>query len=298
MTITASPRTRREARTAQVAQSGRVIACWGVAASGKSSIALNLAYQLARGGSRVLLVDADTHSPALATALALSEHPAGLAPMLRFARQQRLTEIEFAAQSVVVRFGKAKFCLVPGITPTRWPEVTPAAFTQFLAYASERFDQIVVDLATPLESELYGPSGPMARNDFTRWMLASAQQVLVCLSADPVSIARFLQLEPQLAELRGGPETVVIVNNFRERAIGAGAKNEISRTIKALTGRKVSLFVKHRPKLFDDALRAGSPIGLSKAFSQAGLALAKLVSWPHLPSSSSKPRQRRSTSTG
>ena len=275
MTTTAPPRTRREARTVKP-RSQRIVVCWGTQGSGKSTIALSLAANLAASGARVLLVDADIQSPSLATALALSEHPAGLAPLLRFARLARLGDLEFATQSAVLKFGRAKFTFVPGITPARWPEVTPGAFQQLLEYCREHFDFVIVDTATSIEAEIFANHSPQGRNDFTRWLLAAAETLVVSLGADPISITRFLQLEPQLAELRQGGETSIVVNYYRSRAIGAGAKSEIVRTIKTLTGRRVTAFLDYRPKQHDIALRDGTPIGIPS--------LSKLVSWPHSPS--------------
>ena len=276
MTTVAPPRTRREAR-AQVSRTTKLVVCWGTQGSGKSTIALGLAGQLASAGARVLLVDADTYSASLATALALTDHPAGLAPLLRFARLDRLGELEFAAQSAVLKFGRAKFTFIPGITPARWPEVTPAAFQKLLLYCQASFDYVVVDSATPIEPEIFANDTPLGRNDFTRWLLASAETLVVCVAADPVSITRFMQLEPQLAELRPGAGSSVVVNKYRTRSIGTGAKAEIIRTVKTLTGRRVSAFIDYRPKQYDIALRDGTPVPLAT--------LGKLVSWPHSLSS-------------
>ena len=42
---------------------GRVIACWGSIGSGKTTICVNLGFELASLGKRVLIVDFDSHRP-------------------------------------------------------------------------------------------------------------------------------------------------------------------------------------------------------------------------------------------
>ena len=64
-----------------------VVGCWGPAGSpGKSTVAANLACEMALLGKRVLLVDLDTLSPSLAIALGLVDTPAGLSACLRLSR--------------------------------------------------------------------------------------------------------------------------------------------------------------------------------------------------------------------
>ena len=63
-----------------------VIAIWGPAGSpGKSTLATNVAAELALAGQKVLLVDLDTLAPSLALGLGLVDTPAGLSACLRLA---------------------------------------------------------------------------------------------------------------------------------------------------------------------------------------------------------------------
>ena len=62
----------------------RIIAVWGPGgAPGRSTLAIELAVELARGGRHVGLIDADTHAPSLALALGLADEGPGFAAACR-----------------------------------------------------------------------------------------------------------------------------------------------------------------------------------------------------------------------
>ncbi|MGA7148209.1 MAG: P-loop NTPase, partial [Microbacterium sp.] len=64
--------------------SPRIIAVWGPAgAPGRSTVAVELAVELARGGRHVGLIDADTHAPSIALALGLADEGPGFAAACR-----------------------------------------------------------------------------------------------------------------------------------------------------------------------------------------------------------------------
>jgi len=258
-----------------IAKPPAVIACWGHPGSGKSTIALNLATALA-SHARVLLIDADTHSPSQAEALALAEHPAGLAPMLRFARQGRLTAEHFDQQSMKLK-SATSFTLIPGINPTRWPEVTPQAFALLLEQTKADFDFIVVDLASPIEAGLYQTESPLERNAFTRWMLSTADQLITSFNADPVSFNRHLALESELQELRRNLPTTLVVNRMRRGALGVTARGNLERTLKALTGRKIAAFLPEDTKATDSSIRRGVPLNAGRSGSPLRKALNQLA---------------------
>jgi cellulose biosynthesis protein BcsQ len=271
-----TPPTRRSIRAAKP-KNLRVITVWGSQGSGKSTIALNLAAELAKGKHSVLLIDADTHSACLTTALALNEHPAGLAPMLRFARQGRLGPAEFESQSLKLRSANATFSLIPGINPTRWSEVTPQAFELLLEYSVRQFEYVIIDTAATIEPSLYSGAHPLERNEFTRWLIRSSELLLVTFAVDPVSVARFLNSEPELQELRPEKPTLIVANRFRTTTLGPTAKRQLEQTLKALTNRQINAFLPNDPKSQDAAMKNGTPLAGTRAKSPLRKAIAQLV---------------------
>lgn len=273
-TIQAAPPTRRQAKSAP--RRLKTIAIWGTPGSGKSTIALNLAVTLAKR-AKVLLIDADTQQPSQTAALALTDHPAGLAPLLRFARLSRLGPEEFAKQSMLLKSKNVTFTLVPGATPNRWPEITPAAFEQLIEYCQREFDFIVIDAASSLEPGLYSQDSPLERNAFTRWLIQSSQLVIETLNPEPVSVARFLAAQEDLKTLRPNQPTLTVVNKMRLGALGPNAKNQLSHSLKMLANTKIHAFLPFDPRSTDAALRNGSPLNSIRRKSPLLKAIVQLV---------------------
>jgi cellulose biosynthesis protein BcsQ len=277
MTLTiAAPPTRRSQRH-QTPKNLKVITIWGVSGSGKSTIALNLAAELAKTKARVLLIDADTHGPSQVEALALTDHPAGLAPMLRFARQNRLNPPEFETQSIRLKTARATFTFIPGINKQRWPEVTPQAFELLLEHACQLFDFVVIDTASDIEANLYSQAHPLERNEFTRWLLRHSELLIATFAVDPVSISRFLAIEPELQEIRKDKPITLVANKHRNSTLGPTAKQQLNQTFKQLTQRKVDAFLPNDPKAQDAALKNGTPLLGARIKSPLRKAIAQLV---------------------
>ena len=57
--------------------------------TGKTTVAINIALELAAEKARVLLIDGDIQGPAVANHFVLTQQPAGIQAALRIASQQR-----------------------------------------------------------------------------------------------------------------------------------------------------------------------------------------------------------------
>ena len=127
--LTAPPvRSATVAEAAAAAPSGpRVIAVWGPAgAPGRSTIAIELAVELARGGRHVGLVDADTHAPSIALALGLADEAPGFAAACRQSEFGGLDARELTRISAPI--GRTGVDVLTGLNrPSRWPELSDPA---------------------------------------------------------------------------------------------------------------------------------------------------------------------------
>lgn len=262
-----------------------VIAVWGPAGSpGKSTVAVNVASELALQGERVLLIDLDTLAPSLALSLGLVDTPAGLSACLRLAEQNRLSIDEYKRLTISIALGRNELSFMPGLSSAhRWPEVTPERFEKLLTYLQGVIDHVVVDLpqATAFRSHLFHPSA-MATGDFNRDtllrnMLSKAAKVILVSGSDPVAAARLLIAKEFLDDLEASIDPLLAVNRFRNTALGSRAKEELAETFLTLAGLRVDVFIPEDRENLDRAMLNGLPLALLKRSSPARVAIAELA---------------------
>lgn len=257
----------------------RTILVWGPAgAPGRTTVAIELAVELARGGRRVGLVDADAHAPGVSIALGLADEGPGFAAACRQADFGGLDARELARIAVPV--GRTGVEVLTGINrPSRWPELSDARVTAALATCAEWVDYVVVDVAASLErdeeivSDLDGPR----RNAATIAALRSADLVVAVAGADPVGIARFLRGFAELRATIGATPIVVVANRLRPGALGIDARGQVRRTLDRFGGVGDVWFLPQDPRSADAALLAATPIAVVAPKSPLTLAIRRFV---------------------
>lgn len=256
-----------------------LIVVWGPAgAPGRSTVAIELAVELARGGRHIALVDADTHAPSIAVALGLADEGPGFAAACRQAELGGLDARELTRISAPLERGGVD--VLTGINrPSRWPELSETRVQQALAHCREWADHTVVDVAAPLErdeeivSDLAGPR----RNAATLAALRSADLVVAVASADPVGVSRFLRGYAELRATVGGTRVAVVVNRLRPGALGVDARGQVRRALERFGGIDDVWFLPMDPRSTDAALLAGGPIADVAPRSPFTLALRRFV---------------------
>ncbi|WP_347978499.1 P-loop NTPase [Microbacterium sp. ProA8] len=274
----------------------RVIAVWGAAgAPGRSTVATELAVELARGGRHVALVDADTHAPSLALTLGLADEGPGFAAACRQAELGGLDARELTR--IAVPLGRTGVDVLTGINrPSRWPELSDRRVAAALAACREWADYTVVDVASSLErdeeivSDLDGPR----RNAATLAALRSADLVVAVVAADPVGIARFLRGHADLRATIGATPVAVVANRLRPGTLGIDARGQVRRTLDRFGGIEDVWFLPQDARSTDAAILASLPIAEVAPRAPLTLAVRRFVGEAVVPA----PEPQRAASGG
>jgi MinD-like ATPase involved in chromosome partitioning or flagellar assembly len=264
----------------------RLVAIWGPhGAPGRSTIAVGLAAELARGGRHVALVDADAHAPSLAMALGLPDEGPGFAVACRQAELDALDEVEL--QRISVALGGADVDVLTGINrPSRWPELSERRVRAALAACARWAEHTVVDVAASLERDEEIVSDVIAgprRNAATLAALEAADHVVAVLAADPVSVARFLRSVGELRAVTGSTPLTVVVNRLRRGAVGIDARGQLRRTLERYADIRDVWFVPEDRRAADAAMLAARPAAEVAGRSAMVSAIRRIVGEALLP---------------
>lgn len=276
MTIT---ETRTRSRTKQpvaVESEARVFTVWGPhGATGKSTLAINLAYEFTQIGKKVLLLDLDTYAPTLAQLLPIAKVTAGLAGAARLIRQGRFTLEELDRLSVQLSYRRTRLNVLQGLAnPSRWAEVTPETVSQLINLAKFSFDIIIADVASSLEDQLTGSEHPTQRNGATRTALQNSNLTITCLSGTPLSVSRYLLQFNSLNELQKNRLLVMNRSDPEQKLVAA---------IKSLTRESVTQFIPNDEPSLALAEAQMLPIALARRKAPVRAAIVslahKLLEW-------------------
>lgn len=235
-----------------------VIAVWGPAgAPGRTTIAVNIAAELAAAGHRVALIDADPYGGAVAPALGLLDETPGFAAACRLAGAGSLdrTELERVAQRYTSP--RASFDVYSGLVgPNRWPELAHARVSSALEAMRGQFEYLVVDTGFSLErdEELTSDQFAPRRNAATFAVLEAADRVVAVGLADPVGLSRLLRGHGELVALVDPERVDVIVNRVRQSALGIDAHAQVRQTLQRFAGIDTATLLPHDGRAADAAI--------------------------------------------
>lgn len=269
----------------------KVIAVWGpTGAPGRSTVALNLAAELARSAS-TLLVDCDTYGSSVAQSLGLLDEAPGVAAAARAADQGALDLAALARIAPEVFPGLRVLTGIP--RAERWTELRAPSVAHVLTVARQLGQFVVIDCGFAIEDDeelSYDTLAPR-RNAATLTALGCADELLVVGSADPVGLQRLVRAVQDLAAVPSPPPRVV-VNRVRASAVGTRPERRIAEALGRFAGMDGLTYLPWDQDSLDGAMFAGASLAEFAPQSELRHAIASLTT-AYAGSAPERRRRRR-----
>lgn len=235
---------------------GEVLVVWGPGSPGRTTVALNLAAELATPLSRVVLIDADTVGASLAQCLAVLDEAPGLAAAARVADQGGLDGRALARLAPEVRPG---LLLLTGLPRAdRWPELRESALADVIEVARRHASYVVVDVAAAVDhdEELSFDTQAPRRNGATLTALGAADRVVVVGAGDPIGLQRLVRGLDALPALTAATRDV-LVTRVRPGPVGPEPERRIREALERFAGARAVHLVPEDRESLDAALLHG-----------------------------------------
>ncbi|WP_062071686.1 AAA family ATPase [Demequina sediminicola] len=250
----------REAGSPSTSARGVVIAIWGpTGAPGRTTVAVNLAAEIASAGREALIIDADTYGGAVGQACGMLDEAPGLAAVSRASLNGTLdARILHSHARQVAPHLRA----LTGITrPQRWPELPGSALEQVWEVARECADVVIVDAGFGLEQDeelTYDTVAPQ-RHGATLSALAAADLIVAVGSAEPLGVQRLIHgLESLSAHAPATP--LVVVNRVRSEVAGPKPEQALADALARYAGIGQVRMLPWDPRAADAVTLAGQTL--------------------------------------
>ncbi|MCU1404715.1 MAG: tyrosine-protein kinase family protein [Glaciihabitans sp.] len=266
---------------------GTVVAVWGPAgAPGRTTLAINIAAEIAAAGYSVALGDIDTYSGSIAPALGMLDESPGFAAACRLAGSDMLTQPELERIGQRYSSGQSGFWVLTGIgRPSRWPELSASRVVGTIAQCRQWVDYTILDTGFNLEndeeisSDLFAPR----RNAASITALQHADRVIAVGAADPVGMARFLRAHVDLVETVASGRVMVVMNKVRASAVGLNPAAQIAQTLRRFGGIDTVTVIPADQAGLDTAVLLGKTLADAAPKSPARAAIRDFVASRILP---------------
>lgn len=257
---------------------GTVVAVWGpVGAPGRTTVAVNLASEVAASGTSALVIDLDTYGAAVAQLLSVLDEAPGLAAAARASELGTLDLPSLARLAVEAAPGLRVLTGIP--TPGRWTEVRTGAVEQILDLARSLAQVVVLDCGFGIEDDeelSYDTLAPR-RNATTLVALAEADELLLVGSADPIGLQRMVRAVQSVGQVPS-PTPRAVVNRLRSSSVGPDPRRRVAESLERFAGLESIAFLPDDPVATDRALLSGRTLAECAPESELRVAVGELAS--------------------
>lgn len=257
-----------------------LVVVWGPkGAPGRTTVAINLAFEAPPLAGDTLLVDADTYGGSIAQMLGFLDDSPGLAWAARLASRGELDGP--ALWQATRRAGTGGPSVLAGLPRAElWTEIRPSTWESLIELFRVSFPLTVIDVGACLEEEeeLLYDHVRFRRNAVSRLALQRADTVIAVARADPVGLHDFVRGYQQLRDLGVSPTRVrVVVNQVRGGLFGGDAFGQIHAALARYLGLEPWAFVPYDRAGLDAAVMRGQALREARHGSPARQALAALA---------------------
>ncbi len=237
---------------------GRTVVVWGpTGAPGRTTLAVNLAAELAVLAAPVVLVDADTYGGTVAQLVGLLDEAPGLAAAARAARSGTLGLETLTRLAPVLSPGLR---VLTGISRAdRWTELPASALEVVWAQLRTMVPWTVVDTGFCLERDevlSYDTHAP-SRNAATVSAIETADVLVIVGSGDPIGIQRLVRALDEVGGVIREARRVVVVNRVRAGTAGPRPGAAIRQALERYAGVREVVLVPEDAAAVDDAVLSG-----------------------------------------
>ena len=231
---------------------GRLVAVWGPkGAPGRSTVAVELAAEIAAQEPATALVDGDTYGGDLAQMLAVVEELPTIVWAAQSASDGTLGQGSIA--SMLRRTSANGPVLLPGINRSElWSDITLFGWERLLDVFTATFRYTIVDVGFGLENDDRLQHG---RDRLARQTIQEADSVVAVCRADPTGLKTFLWSAERLKEIRPLDEVFVVANR-----VASGDADEVRYILKKHLGKRPLICIPSRDQDLRAALDRGVPV--------------------------------------
>ncbi|MEU8223987.1 P-loop NTPase [Kribbella sp. NPDC048915] len=255
---------------------GRLVAVWGpTGAPGRTTVAVNLAAELAQKRIPTLLADVDVYGGTVAQMLGMLDETSGLAAAARSASNGSLDVLTLARHA---RELNPNLLVLTGLSRAdRWTELRPAGVEAIWSTARSLAPLTVVDAGFCIETdeEISFDSLAPRRNGATVTTLEEADEVIVVGTADPVGLTRLIRAVHEVRSVVPSVTTRVVVNRLRSGSLGSSPADAALDALRQYAGVDHAVLLPYDLSALDTAVAHGRALSevaksskLRKAFQQ------------------------------